>query len=76
MSYKCPLADMETAHQVPSDVLRRYQRQSINTTLRHLYESLQAQPVPEHLRAILDGYLERDPSDSAAAAGDRINDKI
>ena len=60
MSYKCPLADMETAHQVPSDVLRRYQRQSINTTLRHLYKSLQAQPVPEHLRAILDRYLERD----------------
>ena len=46
MSYKCPLADMETAHQVPSDVLRRYQRQSINTTLRHLYKPLQTSQSP------------------------------
>ena len=65
---------METAHQVPSDVLRRYQRQSINTTLRHLYESLKAQPVPEHLRAILDGYFER-ASSELAAPGARLDDK-
>ena len=65
---------MATTHQVPSDVLRRYQRQSINTTLRHLYESLQAQPVPEHLRAILDGYFERDPHELAAPEA-RLDDK-
>jgi hypothetical protein len=59
---------MEPAHEVPRDVLRRYQRRSINTTLRHLYESLHAQPVPERLRAILDGY-QRELSDSAEGVG-------
>ena len=58
---------MEPAHEVPRDVLRRYQRRSINAMLRHLYQSLHAQPVPERLRAILDGY-QRDLSDSAEGA--------